>query len=145
MTGTFEGVGSLQFTPDNKFCYAFSGMIGVPNAETTMIEFQTEGEYLDIQVHLGSASTSGDDYIWKMYLNDILIMSHYILNTYPIDRPDTGNTFLIPPFTKVTLTMENNTDATANNWFNSINGKVHGAIEQQNLESITDDNKWASV
>jgi len=104
-------------------------MIGVPNSETTMLDFKTNSEYLKIKIHLGSASTSGDDYIWKMYYNDQLIMSHYILNTYPIDRPDTGGKFVIPPFTHVKITMENNTDSTANNWFNSISGKAYGLTD----------------
>jgi len=122
---------AINFTPDNKHCYANSGMIGVPNAETTMLEFNTNSEYLNVKVHLGSASTSGDDYIWKLYFNDVLIMSHYILNTYPIDRPDTGGKFIIPPFTNVKMTMENNTDTSANNWFNSISGTAYGMTKTE--------------
>ena len=45
MTGVFEGVGSLQFTPDNKLAYLYSGTKSINNGLGTLFEFKTGSEY----------------------------------------------------------------------------------------------------
>ena len=59
MTGTFEGVGSLQFTPDNKYAYGFSGPVAVPHtgsASATLIEGKTGLELIDLVLSLTGIS-----------------------------------------------------------------------------------------
>ena len=49
MTGTFEGVGTLQFTPDNKHAYIYSGSLlngsGAGAADQTILLFRNNSEY----------------------------------------------------------------------------------------------------
>jgi len=141
MTGTFEGVGQLQFTPDNKFAYAYSGMVaGSTSAQTTYLEFTTNSEYIRTTIQNGSTNETTRKTVY-IYFNDIQIVRNDIDNAYSF--PNTYE-IIIPPFTKVSVTLQLGGDDGMSSWFTLI-GKVHGAIEQENLESITDNNKWASL
>ena len=145
MTGTFEGVGSLQFTPDNKYCWAYSGDIAVTNLETTALNFGTNSEYIRARFQLSSDSGSSDNIRSIIYFNDIQVYSAKYQEDNLKPWSDTLDLHLIiPPFTNVKFTLANASSVTAREHFVQMVGKVHGAIEQQNLESITDDNKWAS-
>jgi len=141
MSGTFEGVGTLQFTPDNKNAYAYSGEISV-STEKTLLEFQPNSEYLKCLIEVGAGARTDDDYKVRFYLDDQVVFLKYMNNTYD---PLTGITaFIIPPFSTFKLTLQNQSTATANVWTANVTAKVGGAIEQQNLEAITDANDWAA-
>ena len=143
MTGTFEGVGSLQFSPDNKHAYAFSGDIAVDagsEADTLMLEFNTEGFYLDGILNFCEEAIAADNIFFRVFLNDVSIINvkydsspTYTNTLYPI---------LIPPFTNVKIKWGCSSGETGTAW---LRAKVGGAIEQENLESITDNNKWAKL
>lgn len=143
MTGTFEGVGSLQFSPDNKYCFAYSGEVSVANTELNLIDIKTNSEYIVGHVQLGSKAQENEDYEFKIYFNDVIVFSatfgnqgQYYLGAWPVP-------IIIPPFTNVKMSLDNIADTDSRIWTVGLTGKVSGAIEQQNLESITDDNKWA--
>ena len=144
MTGTFEGVGTLQFTPDNKHAYAFSGEVGVTDSSTLLLEITTQGEYIVGTIQPTNFSESGDDMIYKVLLNDIPIVNMNQRN-YAEFTPFEEVEILIPAFTKLTINCHNATASTERNIGVLLIGKVQGAIEQINLESITDDNKWAKL
>jgi hypothetical protein len=143
MTGTFEGVGTLQFSPDNKYAYAYSGS-QVPNStdETTLMEFKTESEYL---VGVGAFDYDNEENMrirWRIYFNDVIV-------AYPTSRfqdtdvnPVNVLELIIPPFTTVKFTAQESS-ATTDELFARFTGKVKGAVEQKNLEAITDGSKWA--
>jgi len=145
MTGTFEGVGSLQFTPDNKHAYAYSGEVDIDNAATTMLEFQTNSEYLISKTQIMNGTTSNEDFKYFVYYNNIVIARWHFLYASTIHQsmPNVLD-LVIPPFTTVKITGENETSGTGRNHTAVLTAKVSGAIEQQNLEAITDSNKWAS-
>jgi len=148
MTGTFEGVGSLQFSPDNKFAYAYSGYHSFSNTELTILEFNTQSEYLRAHCQYaisddGLTINEDDSYI-KFYFNDTLVFAQ--VDSGDPDRvQDAWPILIIPPFTNVKIAVKNQTDASNLAAFVCITGKVYGAIEQENLESITDNNKWAKL
>jgi len=143
MSGTFEGIGSLQFTPDNKHAYAFSGDIkaaSTSDADTLMLQFNTESEYLDAILNFCEEAIAADNIFFKVFLNDIVV-----INVKYDTSPNYDNTIypiLIPPFTNVKIKWGCSTnDEIGTAWLTS---KVGGAIEQQNLEAITDASDWAS-
>ena len=117
MTGVFEGVGTLQFSPDNKYCYAYSGSIS-PNSnaapETTALLFTTQSYIIIFD------SVAEDD--------------ETATGQSPLD-------LIIPPFSKFEIKVGN---AATSPFTVLLVGEVKGAIEQENLESITNNNKWAS-
>jgi len=145
MTGTFEGVGTLQFTPDNKMAYAVSGIINVNNLETTALEFTTNSEYLISKLQVLNGTDSNEDFLYRVFFNNIVIAQWRCLQltTIDINMPNYYN-LIIPPFTTVKVTGQNNTSSTIRVHSATLVAKVNGAIEQQNLEAITDNNKWAS-
>ena len=146
MTGTFEGLTTLQFTPDNKFCYAYSGNILIASAATVaLLEFTTGNEYIEAIITGGRNMKSGAETTTQILFNDQIVFSSKYDNgaSLTLVPPYNTNIFMIvPPFTKFVLqaTPEDATETLSLIFM----GKVGGAIQQQNLESITDDNKWAS-
>jgi len=147
MTGTFEGVSTLQFTPDNKYAQAVSGIVGATNIETTLIEFKTNSEYIKGKIQMTCAISTGHDTRYKIYFNNIIIFQ-YGMDTsgqYGTEEdPDQPVFVIVPSFTTVKITATNVSTSDSIDQVAIFTGEVHGAIEQENLESITDNNKWAS-
>jgi len=152
MTGTFEGVGTLQFTPDNKYGYIYSGTVSVPTTtDTTLLSFKTESEYIVAQVDYGMhdhAMTVNTQWEHWITFNDQIVMLRSEEWFTDEGRKNSATLvipfrLIIPPFTEVKF-IANHTDGNSINAYGVITGKVKGAIEQENLEAITDNNKWAS-
>jgi len=147
MTGTFEGVGSLQFTPDNKYCYFYSGDITTASSTARLADFTTNSEYIyckTLKMNIASNTISGVDYRFEVKFNGVTVLIEFLTNPYAGRQPaDSDNYYLIiPPFTNVTIDFFTSSGDKAS--CATMVGEVHGAIEQENLESITNNNKWAS-
>ena len=139
MSGTFSGVNTLQFSPDNKHAYAYSGS----NLSTTAINdvpmvIQTQSYYLIgtimYQGNFNVANSGGSRGFCQVFFNGNMIGQ--ILNDY-----DTGNMMqgafmnvIIPPFT--TVTFKQGADTASSNLQYTVNGifDVKGPIEQFSLE-----------
>lgn len=146
MTGTFEGVGSLQFSPDNKLAYAYSGVLSPAGTELDMLNIKTESEYIEGSIQTVSGVEVSDNYEFTIYFNDVAIWKQRLTNTvqlYPYGMFPV--LVVIPPFTEVRATLENLTSDTGREWNVSLTGSVHGAIQQENLEAISNNNKWAKL
>ena len=144
MTGTLTSFGTLQFTTDNKYAYAFSGPISVIHtgaAQGTLIEGSTQSEYLIAEFTLGSEETT-DNMSWLITLDDITVIR--VVSREPYDFNLSGYEIIIPPFTNFKVIGFNGGGVAARTMFGTMAAKVGGAIEQENLESITNNNKWAS-
>ena len=143
MTGTFEGVGTLQFTPDNKHAYAYSGQQFANDPEVTVLEFTTESYYLVGSIQFSSPAGTSDDLVFRTYLNNIQVTGSNWTDTRQNENINQPVLFVIPPFTKLSARVLNGTSANAREVYSTGTFKVGGAIEQENLEAITDNNKWA--
>ena len=151
MTGVFEGVGTLQFTPDNKFCYAYNwyAMSATARSELT---FTTNSEYIKgiFQINAGVNTTDPSvatvQSIAIISFNDINISLLAATAGATPDRRPSSNTqeLIIPPFTTVNVIVDDYNDYGDRVGSIGFTGSVHGAIEQENLEAITNNNKWAS-
>jgi len=116
---------AIIFTPDNKRAYAYSGMIaGSTSAETTYLEFNTNSEYIRATIQNGSTNETTRKTVY-IYFNDIQIVRNDIDNGYPF--PNTYE-ILIPPFTKVSITLKLGGDDGMSSWFTLI-GKAYGMTE----------------
>jgi len=70
---------ALVQTTNGKRFYCFSGNIGVPDSDTTMIDINNIGERdMKIAFEIGKANTSADDYALEIYTNDILVYETYL-------------------------------------------------------------------
>jgi len=148
MTGTFEGVGSLQFTPDNKYAFAYSGSKTVTATPSDLLAFKNNSEYLvgEFKPQQATAAAEGDDMLVNIYFNNIIIVG-YVMGKNAFTEYDPAATtetkLIVPPFTSVRVEMDNLSGGSSTMCVN-FTAKVGGAIEQENLEAITNNNKWAS-
>jgi len=153
MTGVFEGVGTLQFSPDNKLSYAYSGAIAASTTIATVLDFQTNSEYQNVRVSLcGTVDIDtpaiGDGSIMacEILFNDIRVAFLKSDSRHGSDQVQSPSPLplIIPPFTHVVCKVLSNEDTANELGALLFTGEVSGAIEQQNLEAITNNNKWAS-
>ena len=143
MTGTFEGIGSLQFTPDNKMAYAYSGNVASSSSDITLLRFTTGSEYHNAIVQYWyNANGSGYNIKFHVQFNDVEVAVTFVTDSF-LDE-FTQMHLVIPPFTDVHIQVTNESSGTES-VLASFTSKVYGAIEQENLEEISDNNKWASL
>ena len=134
MSGTFQGVGTLQFTPDNQNVYAYSGEITVENssdAGTTLLDFTTASEYIIIEYHIFNNQASALDDFVKVQLNNVTIINARYQNANELHQ-DQPLKIIIPPFS--TFNISASTSGGTPLYQVILTGTVHGAIEQFNLE-----------
>ena len=123
---------ALQFTDDNKRCYAYSGVITCAGsgsqptiADTTkMFEFTTNSEYLEIIVAWGNEQTSGtaDNFVC-IALNEVVIFaSRYETGAESNHTNPKALNLLLPPFS--TCYFGANTSADPHDWTFTLTGKV---------------------
>tara|TARA_R100000655_G_C2937242_1_gene185050 strand:- start:112 stop:531 length:420 start_codon:yes stop_codon:yes gene_type:complete len=136
MSGTFQGVNTLQFSPDNKYVQAFSGVQTISNTETTLLEVSTNSEYFYLTLKYGYGALAGagtsDDFIFRIYLDNIEILSQIAKDATEPD--DFAPIVILPPFTTLKTTAENLSGSASREISVILNGTVHGAIEQFSLE-----------
>ena len=72
MSGTFQGVGTLQFSPDNQRVYAYTGLVETSNdqSEVEMIQFTTGSEYLTLLIQFSGDTERSDDLACRIYFNN---------------------------------------------------------------------------
>jgi len=116
---------ALQFTNDNKNAYAFSGEVDIGNATTTMLEFQTNSEYLISKLQIMNGTTSNEDFKYLVFFNNVIVARWHFLyaSTTHQSMPNTLH-LTIPPFTTVKITGRNETSST---------GRDHTAVITANV------------
>jgi len=147
MTGVFEGVGTLQFTPDNKHAYAYSGVVNTvtQDVDIVLLEIKNNSEYLISKIQFGIKHDATYNFTFGIFFNDVRISGYAITGGVADAQSSNYIPLIIPPFTTVKCVAANVSASVAIPITCTMIAKVNGAIEQQNLESITDDNKWASL
>jgi len=146
MSGTFEGVGTLQFTPDNKFCSAYSGTKttdgSVWSANTELLNFTTASEYIISKFYMTTDMITGNNLFVRIKFNGITVLDLKTDGNPPYSPEFRDYELVIPPFTEVIFSFGTQAVTTTATGF--LSGKVKGAIEQIDLEAITDGSKWAA-
>ncbi len=150
MSGTFSGVGTLQFTPDNKHAYAYSGEFTAIDNMEIKLEFETTSYYLVGEVRFcgftdmgspASGSTAScrvcfsDQTTATVNTNPQLVIAQLKTDGSQEDMPfsDTAK-IIIPPFTKVQFFVDGSTGNTSYDGGIMFTGEVKGPIEQFDLE-----------
>ena len=139
MTGTFQGVGTLQFTPDNKKCFAYSGLTDVDNNVTTLLNFTTTSEYLigNIQNFYAGVSTGSQpnpNVQFQIKFNDTVIASYVTFDSATDNAVKNLIELVIPPFTNVIVTGINAETTATIQLLSKFTGNAQGSIEQFDLE-----------
>jgi hypothetical protein len=134
MSGTFQGVGTLQFTPDNKHAFAYSGIKTIAEAAfTNALEFDTGSYYLIAELSVDTDDNSTNNHSWNLYYNNTAIVTMGGDNSrrnvdYDFGRPIK---LIIPPFTNFKLEGKMNTADI--DWTIVLTADVKGTIEQLDL------------
>ena len=138
MSGTFQGVGTLQFSPDNKYAQFISGSIDTPASSTQTVDlanFTTGSYYLRMQIAAQAFENTTDNIDFQIIFDGVQIERIYYLqgyNAYNYGR--TNYYYIIPPFTNVIVTGRNDGSSTAIPVGVMMAGTVHGTVEQFDLE-----------
>ena len=136
MSGTFSGVGTLQFSPDNQRVYAYTGLVETSNNQTEveMIQFTTGSEYLTLLIQFSGDTERSDDLACRIYFNNTEIFKEIVQvgsSLYSVNTE--GPNILVPPFTNVKINNQNMSSGNVRDTFLAITGNVYGAIEQFDL------------
>lgn len=107
-------------------CYAYSGSVNVPQAETTVLLFNTEANVIKAGIQIISGVDVSDNYELNVYLNGSTIWQQRLTNTvqeffygnYPIN-------LIIPPLSEVKVTLQNITSDTDRLWSVLFTGRVY--------------------
>ena len=118
---------AINFTPDNKRAFAYSGVVSVTNAKVNLIEFDTNTEYLASEVYIFNGSGSGDDIEYTIEFNDVIVMKIYYLNTIRLEIFKTK--IIVPPFTNVKITGDNIQSSTGRDHTAHVYAKAVGMTE----------------
>jgi len=109
------------------FTYGFSGIVPCRNNNTLIMEFTTGSGFIDMQLLVFNGSGDSDDFLYTLYLNEIISVQWYALG---VQDPLAGKNpipLLIPPFTKFTLRGDNQGSSTERNHTANFIGRVYGA------------------
>jgi len=101
---------ALNFTPDNKHCYAYSGAIANDGGnETTLLNFSTNSEYIKGTIQTGTSHTGdhSDTFRFRIYFNDIAVYDFLDDGAQFYVDPHIPINLVIPPFTDVKVTGDN--------------------------------------
>jgi len=107
-------------------CFAYSGAIGVPNSETTLIETQSGSGVIDAIIQCAYGTPDSDNMQYKIYFNGVIVMQVGVSGAV-----DQGNWqtmlyhFVIPPYTNIKITAQNTTSVTERIQTAIITGKVY--------------------
>lgn len=96
---------ALQFTQDNKHCFAFSGEVTVGTGATTLLSFQTGGYYVRARFQFAFSESSTADVSPEIDLDGITVFKFYASQqalTEPYSLPYVD--LIIPPETVVLCT-----------------------------------------
>ena len=125
---------ALNFTPDNKHCYAYSGTFGNTTTAQTLLNFQTNSEYIVGDFVLNGAvrftyGNNGAITAWRISFNGVVVS---LSKTESGDADTPMQSFqhmIIPPFTEVTLEVDSEEDNTAELLTATFIGRVYGMTE----------------
>jgi hypothetical protein len=148
MSGTFEGVGSLQFTPDNKHAYAYSGENQISTTEVIALNFNTNSEYIKGRFIFGGSIKydnigNGTINAFQIRFNNVIVATIKVA-TNTDDQPSMElYDIIIPPFSNVVIGVIDSASTSAGFYTTTtFTGKVKGAIQQTDLEAISDGSNW---
>jgi len=116
--------GSLNYIGNH--AYANSGLVVVSNSLTTILSFETGNVYITTKIQVLNDAVTGDNFELKVNFNgETVLGTEY---NSPYENNLTGQApyeLLIPPYTTVTLTLENIGGTAAINWYANLWGRTY--------------------
>jgi len=123
---------ALQYTQDNKHCFAYSGVIIMTEGnETELLSFESDSGFIVAEVVFYYAADSSYNCLYKVKLNNQVVAqyvvgdadSHFQLGIIPL---------IIPPFTDCSFTGDNITNTSNLSQACAVTGRVYEALPVRN-------------
>lgn len=151
MAATYQGRNTLQFTPDNKHAFWYSGEFTSTTTLTKVGEFTTGSYYLIGEIRIAGMTdmgspAAGSTLAVRVFFSNTVTTSNANANTEEVivnlktdgaseDMPfsDTAK-IIVPPFTTVRMFRDNDTTSTSFDGTVSCIFDVKGTVEQFDLE-----------
>jgi len=96
----------LQFTNDNKFCYAYSGARSTSSSNTTFIDFTTNSEYIVARIQPVYFSQGTNNIAYQVDFNGSAVQYAEVTSSRDY-TPFQDIHLIIPPFTRVEIKLDN--------------------------------------
>ena len=125
---------ALNFTPDNKRCYAFSGAVAAVNSTQTLFNFTTTSEYIVATLTMTAPIRmdvvgDGKGRNYQLDYNGQTV-GLYMVEAISEDMPsNTEVRILIPPFTSVVLTCYDTATSASHLGTANLTGEAYGMTE----------------
>tara|TARA_R110000824_G_scaffold13997_1_gene60227 strand:+ start:73 stop:486 length:414 start_codon:yes stop_codon:yes gene_type:complete len=135
MSGETVKGNALQFTNDNKRCYAYTGIITATGdgTYTEHLDFNTQSEYIKARVMIQYGEPSSDNLEWQILFNNIVIAnSNSQITSTSNTMPDFID-LIVPPFTNFIWQITNSSSVTGRDVTCTFIGKVGMAPRVGNL------------
>jgi len=133
-----EGVGyGPQFTASvgkalnyiGRHAYAYSGGVAGDNTEFTVLEFETNSQYIAGFWRVGYATATYRNYLFRLLFNEIEVEEFELLTSQIQSNQQFQHELIIPPFTKVKVVAANTEDSTTQSVNAIITGEVYGKVD----------------
>ena len=124
VSNTFTGPATtLEIYGD--FCAAYSGIFGVDNNETTMLEFTT-GNFISVmKVQFNYPTSDGDNFKYTVYLNETAVQSYVIDHSALYGYQNSVIYIVVPAYTIVKCTALNQGSSSSRDQVCSITGRLY--------------------
>ncbi len=122
----------LQYTQDNKQCYAYSGAVASPNsatADSTLLEFTTGSGIIICEIQFVDEAVGTDTRILQFKVNDVVVL----LNKYdgaPYPNSQQPYIFVLPPQTKFQFNFS--ISGSTANCYATLSGRVYEYLPVRN-------------
>ena len=110
-----------------KHCYAYSGLVGCTNVETDLLNTTTGAGYILCNIQFNYVTDSGNNFNYKVYLNDIVVQAYFLTSAEAYTEPDNLIPLLIPPQSTLRCTAQNASTSAEIEIITSLTGRVYGA------------------
>ena len=105
-------------------CYAYSGVIDVTNTTVALLDFTSGGGYIVAKYQPSVNTDTGDNMLFKIFLNSLEIQSTLIGSTTS-NSPYEEVEILIPPFTRCVINCANDSSSTGRSCSAVFQGRVY--------------------
>ena len=109
------------------WAYAYSGLVGITNAEKALLEFTTGSGFIVAKIQFNYAVYNTSDFAYRVKLNGTIIQAYAVTASGNYTESDYPIHVVIPPNTFVQCVAERLDGSGEINQIVSVTGRVYGA------------------
>jgi len=123
---TFSGITSALTVIENHI-YGYSGLVGVDNTETYLLDASTGNYYAKVKVLFSYATDepAGDDFIYRIRLNEVITWQLLVPHSEAHYAQRNNINIILPPFTRVQCSAQNDDTSTLHNQLVVLAGRIY--------------------